>query len=206
MTRFQDSLAEPPASDMDMTLPLLNAARAGDRSALDQLLDRYVPELRRWASGRLPPWARDINETNDLVQETVFRVFRKLDGFEYRGQGALRAYLRQALMNGIRNEIRRMRSRPVAEPINTAIEDRGTTPHEAAVGIEAREQYEAALLRLKPEERELIVARVELGLTYQEMVEMLNRPSPKHVGRARSGTSTGLSTPDSIRTWRGFCR
>ena len=137
-----------------------------------------MPELREWASGRLPRWARDISDTHDLVQETVFRVFRKLDSFEYRGEGALRAYLRQALMNRIRNEIRSARRRPAGEELDTGVEDPGTSPVDAAIGEQAVAQYEAALKRLKPEERELIIARVELGLTYQEMVTMLGRPSP----------------------------
>jgi len=168
----------PTSSEADTTLHLLTAARAGDADALERLLSRYVPELSRWARGRLPGWARDISDTHDLVQETVFRVFRKLEGFEYRGEGALRAYLRQSLMNRIRNEIRRARTRPAGEPLNSAVEDPGSSPHDEAVAARTREEYESALLRLKPEERELIIARVELGLTYAEMAEMLSKPSP----------------------------
>ena len=177
------SPTDPPAgpsspSEADSTLHLLTAARAGDPDAVDRLLARYVPELNRWASGRLPGWARDISDTHDLVQETVFRVFKKLGGFEYRGEGALRAYLRQALMNRIRNEIRHARTRPAGEVLDSGVEDPGTSPHDEAVVSQTREQYESALLRLKPEERELIIARVELGLTYGEMAEMLGKPSP----------------------------
>jgi RNA polymerase sigma-70 factor, ECF subfamily len=166
------------SDNADSTLHLLTAVRAGDEDALERLFARYVPQLRQWASGRLPRWARDISDTHDLVQETVFRVFRKLEGFEYRGEGALRAYLRQALMNRIRNEIRNARRRPAGEELDSAVEDPGTSPVDAAIGEQAVAQYEAALNRLKPEERELIIARVELGLTYQEMVTMLGRPSP----------------------------
>jgi RNA polymerase sigma-70 factor (ECF subfamily) len=166
------------SSDADSTLHLLTAVRAGDREALDRLFARYVPDLRRWASGRLPGWARDINDTQDLVQETVFQVFRKLDGFEYRGEGALRGYLRRALMNRLRNEIRRTRTRPPSEELESGVVDPGASPVDRAISEEAIEQYEAALARLKPEERELIIARVELGLTYQEMATMLNKPSP----------------------------
>ena len=162
----------------DETLGLLTAVRAGDEQALNQLLARYVPELRRWASGRLPGWARDISDTHDLVQETVFRVFKKLDGFDYRGEGALRAYLRQALINRIRNEIRRARSRPAGEELDSAAVDPSRSPVEAAISEQERARYEAALARMKPDDRELIVARVELGLTYQEMVTMLGKPSP----------------------------
>ncbi len=161
----------------DATLPLLIAARAGDAEALDRLFARYIPGLRRWASGRLPGWARDISDTHDLVQETVIQVFRKLDGFEYRGEGALLAYLRQGLLNRLRNEIRRARSKPAGRLLDSGIEDQGASPLEAAIGSEALEQYEAALARLRAEERELVIARVELGLTYEEMAQMLGKPS-----------------------------
>jgi RNA polymerase sigma-70 factor (ECF subfamily) len=166
------------ASDADVTLHLLTAARAGDAEALDRLFARYVPSLQRWARGRLPNWARDISDTHDLVQEAVVRVFKKLDGFEYRGEGALLAYLRQSLMNGIRNEIRRSRTRPAAEPLDSAVEASVTSPVDAAIGVEARDEYEAALARLRLDERELIIARVELGMTYQEMATALEKPSP----------------------------
>jgi RNA polymerase sigma-70 factor (ECF subfamily) len=174
----QDIGGGPDAADPEATIHLLTAARAGDQEALDRLFARYLPELRRWASGRLPDWARDISDTHDLVQETVFQVFKKLEGFEYRGEGALRAYLRQAFMNRMRNEIRRARRRPAEEAIDSGVEDPGASPIERAIGEQAAEQYEMALSRLKPEERELIIARVELGLSYQEMVTMLGKPSP----------------------------
>ena len=44
--------------------------------------------------------------------------------------------------------------------------------------------YEEALQRLRPEEREAIIARVELGYTYQEMAEALGKPSPEAARKA----------------------
>src|SRR5262245_36040754 len=44
---------------VDATLELLARARAGDHEALNRLFARYLPSLRRWASGRLPHWSRD---------------------------------------------------------------------------------------------------------------------------------------------------
>ena len=66
-------LVDRPASlaDTESSLALLERARAGDRQALETLTARYLPRLRRWASGRLPRWARDLADTEDLVQETV---------------------------------------------------------------------------------------------------------------------------------------
>ena len=118
----EDKAPDDRSNDADSTLHLLTAVRAGDEDALERLFARYVPKLRDWASGRLPRWARDISDTHDLVQETVFRVFKKLEGFEYRGEGALRAYLRPALMNRIRNEIRSARRRPAGEKLDSELE------------------------------------------------------------------------------------
>ena len=168
---------QPPPDMAAETLSLLTAARDGDRDALDRLFARYVPGLRQWASGRLPLWARDLGDTHDLVQDTVFQVFKKLDGFEYRGEGALKAYLRRALMNRLRNEIRRARARPISEELDSSLEDQARSPVAAAIDAQKLARYEAALARLTPDERELVVARLELGMTYQEIGERLHKPS-----------------------------
>jgi RNA polymerase sigma-70 factor (ECF subfamily) len=65
-------------TDPESTLDLLERARSGDRQAMDLLFARYVPLLRRWATGRLPRWARDLADTHDLVQETLLQTFRKI--------------------------------------------------------------------------------------------------------------------------------
>jgi RNA polymerase sigma-70 factor (ECF subfamily) len=39
------------------------------------------------------------------------------------------------------------------------------------------EEYDAALQRLKPEEREAVVSRVEFGLSYAEIADVLKKPS-----------------------------
>ena len=167
-----------PESSWDSTLTLLTRARDGDAAALDELFARYVPMLRRWAAGRLPRGVRDLADTPDLVQETMVQVFKKIDGFEHRGEGAFYAYLRQAVMNRIRNEIRNAGRRPGRVELDESAPDDGLSPLEAAIGREAVERYEAALERLDEEERELIVARVELGLTYAEVAEAAGKPSP----------------------------
>jgi RNA polymerase sigma factor (sigma-70 family) len=166
------------AAPGDATLDLLVRARAGDSGALDQLIGRHLPELRRWTSGRLPPWARKAADTDDLVQETLVRAFRRIGEFEYRGEGGLLAYLRQAVLNRIRTEIRSAKRRPPGEPLDDAFEAPGPSPLEAAIGADAVAAYDAALDRLRPEEREAIVARIELGFTYAEVAEALGKPSP----------------------------
>jgi RNA polymerase sigma-70 factor (ECF subfamily) len=152
-------------------------ARSGDSDAVNDLFSRQVPALSRWARGRLPNRARDLTDTHDLVQETVLQAFKHVQTFEWRGKGALRAYLRRALMNRLRNEIRRARRRPPIEDLSHALRSDETSPLQAAIRREQQERYDAALCRLSPADRELIVSRLERGLTYEEIAEALGRPS-----------------------------
>ena len=103
--RVTPEAAPTPAGES--TVSLLQRAQAGDQEALEVLMARYVPRMTRWASGRLPRWARDIAETSDLVQETLLKTLKHLDRFDVRGEGAFQAYLRQAIANRIAEEFRR---------------------------------------------------------------------------------------------------
>ncbi len=162
---------------LNETQTLLRRANDGDLAAADQLFARYAPTLQRWARGRLPRWARDIADTHDIVQDALLQTFRNLDGFEYRGDGALYAYLQRAVMNRIKEEFRRRRRRGEHEALDPAMEHEGPSPLETAMDREALDRYDGALLRLPVEDREPIVARFELGLSYREIAEALDKPS-----------------------------
>jgi len=136
-----------------------------------------MPALLRWARGRLPRWARDLADTQDVVQEAVLQTFRHLETFSARGEGALQAYLRQAVLNRIRDHVRRVSRRPVATELDSQHEDANPSPLEQAVGRETVERYEAALARLSDADRELIVASVELGYAPEQVAEMTGRAS-----------------------------
>jgi RNA polymerase sigma-70 factor (ECF subfamily) len=154
---------------------LLAKARKGDGQAVELLFERCLPALRRWARGRLPSYARDLADTQDLVQETVLHTLNKLESFEPRHQGALQAYLRQAVANRIRDEIRRVTRRPVPEELGDAHVDPAPSPLEHAIGREGMERYEAALQKLRPKDREAIVARMELQHSYEEIAVALGK-------------------------------
>jgi RNA polymerase sigma-70 factor (ECF subfamily) len=171
---FRSADADAPA---ERSVDLLRDARAGDAAALDRLLRRYVPALRRWAHGRLPRWAREMLETDDLVQESVVRTLRHVGEFEPERVGALNVYLRKALRNCIRDEMRRVHRHGSAVTAGDAIPDAAPTPLEALVGSEAVEDFERGLEALQEDQREAIVARIEFGLTYQEIAEQLGKPS-----------------------------
>jgi RNA polymerase sigma-70 factor (ECF subfamily) len=163
--------------DLTSTIDLLGRLRSGDEGAVGELIERSMPPLRRWARGRLPNWARSVADTQDLVQDAVIRAMPHLKTFEARHAGALQAYLRQAIANRIRDEIRKVQARPVAEDAGSSLVDGAPTPLEQAIGSERLERYESALAQLQPAEREAIVARLELQQSYEEMAIALGKPS-----------------------------
>ncbi len=159
------------------SIELVRRARDGDRTARDALFERYVPSLRRWAGGRLPRWARGMVDTDDMIQDALVKTLGNLDAFEARHDGALQAYLRQALRNRIVDEVRKAERRPGPDPIDGRQPDRGASPLEETIGREAVERYEQALERLDTADREAIVARVELGFNYEQIARALDKPS-----------------------------
>ena len=164
--------------DGESTTRLLRLSSEGEEDALDALYRRYSPALHRWAQGRLPFWARDVMETADLVQETLMRTLKHVPNIEQDGTSGFHAYLRQALKNRIRDEMRRVARRPAPEELPSDLEDGDSDPLATAVGAEVVERYEQALARLKDADKEAVIGRVELGLSYEELALALGKNSP----------------------------
>lgn len=171
-------------ADAESTEQLLVRARGGDTSALESLLARYAAPLRRWAHGRLPRWARDVADTPDLVQDVLLQTFKRLGQFDPRTEDALQAYLRQALMNRVRDELRRHRRWPGSIALDPRHADDAPSPLEEAIGGEAIERYQSALAKLPESDRDAIVGRLELGLSYEELANLLGKPSPDAARKA----------------------
>jgi RNA polymerase sigma-70 factor (ECF subfamily) len=67
--------------------------------------------------------------------------------------------------------------KPAIEDLDERIASDQTSPLEAAIRQEQLDRYDAAMARLSEHERDLIVARLELGLTYEEIAGALEKPS-----------------------------
>lgn len=163
------------------SVELIRLAREGDQEALDELFERHFPPLRRWAHGRLPRWVRSVAETADLVQEAMFHAFRRIDAVEVKRKGALRAYLRQSIQNRIRDEYRTFARRGRHEPIDTGFASRDASPLDLALDAETQARYLAALRLLRPADQELIVGRLELEYSYEQLAAATSRHSPDAV-------------------------
>jgi RNA polymerase sigma factor (sigma-70 family) len=75
-----------------------------------RLLDLYQPLLRAWIARAGGPPA----DADDLIQEVLLVVFREVGGFEWRGPGAFRAWMRTILVHRMRDYFRVCRHRPMA--------------------------------------------------------------------------------------------
>lgn len=173
MSGLESGAAIPPERPMqgEATELLLHRIRAGDARARQALYDRCLPLLLRWAHGRLPHHARSASDTEDLVQTTLLRALRHLEDFQASGSGAFLAYLRQILLNEVRRELRSQRRHGGAHlPVDDMeLADPGQSVVEQLVSQERLAAYEKALARLDRRQQELVVLRIEFGLSYPEI-------------------------------------
>ena len=153
------------------TVELIMRARTGDAAAVEAILQRCLPSLKRWAHGRLPAAARGHLDTGDLVQDAAMNAIARLDTFEPRHVGAMQAYLRQSVMNRIRDEVRRFTRRPTPVELPEDYKSEEPSPEEHAIREQTYARYRAAMNTLKPRERELVIARVEAQWSAAEIAE-----------------------------------
>lgn len=172
-----DETLPPPGVNPESSYALVMRARGGDDDALNDLFERYARRLRVWAHGRLPAWARGPADTADIVQDTLLQVIRKLGAFEPRHEGAFLGYVRMTLRNNITDRIRQARRRGSFDPLASTELSPDASPEDEAIAAELLDRYETALARLSPAQREAIIARVELRLSWPEVTTALNKPS-----------------------------
>ena len=118
-----------------------------------------------------------MHDTGDLVQETVVAALRRLEAFEARYQGALQAYLRQALMNRVRDLVSsgRQAARTVDCPDQLA--DASASPLEQSIGSQNLERYERALQRLSASRPRSGDLAARLQYSYEELAVVLDKPT-----------------------------
>jgi RNA polymerase sigma-70 factor (ECF subfamily) len=164
-------------ADLESTATLLTRVRAGDEDARERLVVRYLALLKRWAHGRVPPRARRLADTDDLVQATLVRALNGVGRFEPRREGAFLAYLRKILLNQLRTALQRADAGPPLQSLPDRLEGARPSPLEEAIGAEAMDAYEAALASLTEDQQQAVVLRIELGLSFQQVAEATESPS-----------------------------
>jgi len=166
-----------PTAANHTTALLLHRIRGGDERARAELAQRVQPLLLRFARGRIPQLLRHQQDTGDLIQITWLRVLQRLDVLEVENPGDFFAYLRSALVNALRETLRRQGRAPVLPPGGLCdIADSDLLPA-ADVPLDDWLEYEQALARLPNEHRVLVLMRFEFGLSFGEIASELGETS-----------------------------
>jgi RNA polymerase sigma-70 factor (ECF subfamily) len=177
MTEPRDPLPGSTGHPLAATEDLLEAAKNGDETAKERLFARVYPRLSRWASGRLPRFARSLLDTEDLVQDALLKTFTGLARVETRGPGNFQAYVRQAILNRIKDQVRWSARRPGPDEVPPDLPDASPSPLEEAIGADVLARYETAFAKLSAADQELLHLRIELDFDVGEIAAMTGRPT-----------------------------
>ncbi|MBO6249620.1 MAG: RNA polymerase sigma factor [Bacteroidales bacterium] len=105
----------------EIEIQVIQRARDGDRKAVRDLYDRYSGYLASVCSRFLT----DGGDIKDVLQDSFVKIFSSLDKFDYRGEGSLKAWMRQILVNECLKMMRRRRK-------SVPIQFEGELPDEVA--------------------------------------------------------------------------
>ena len=118
-------------------------------------------------------------DAEDLAQETFIRAYRALQGYPPKRirQLRLRGWLWTIAINLCRNRARR-RSRKPETSLPTGFEptDRATGPEQAVIDLDGGERLGMAVAGLPFAQRDAVVLRHVVGLSYNEIAEAMERP------------------------------
>ena len=170
---------QPSANDPDREA--LEAFRAGDEGAFDLLVLRHQDRIVRLAR-RL---VGDVESALDAAQETFVKAWRALPRFQ--GASLFSTWLTRIAINQCRNELRRRKTVKHTRPISLDVEMPGTDvmrrdtlasgdpgAYDVARGREVDDACQAALARLDPDAREILVLREVEDLSYEDMAALLD--------------------------------
>ncbi len=154
---------------------LLEAARGGDDEALERLLERHQARVYRFGM----KMCRNPDDAEDVLQDTLLAMARGVRDF--RGASSLSTWLYSIARSFCIKKRRRSRFAPATESSIDCDDDReagalvdpGVSPEEAAARHEVGQALEAAIARLEPKYREVLILRDAEGLTAPEVAEVL---------------------------------
>ena len=175
------------ASQVD-DLELVEAARNGDRFALDQLLRRHYDRIHA-VTRRIAGGTRDAD---DACQEALIKIVKNLPTFDGRSSFGTWAY--RIATNAALDELRKRRRRPMLHAVDdvgdeTPPEQRRPDPlaHREVDAVADRLALDEAFDEIDDDFRAAVVLRDVGDLDYAEIAEVLDVP----VGTVKSRIARG---------------
>lgn len=164
---------------------LLQAAREGDREALEQLVENRRAELLSFAVSQLDSEVRVKESPSDIVQESILEGIQDFSGFEGDTSKEFANYLKAILRNNV-HDVRRRYARTGKRAIRREASeidpdkqpDRlNPSPSQWFQSRDETEQLKASLRTLSADQQEVIRLRYWEQLTFDEMAEVLGKNS-----------------------------
>jgi RNA polymerase sigma-70 factor, ECF subfamily len=145
---------------------LAAAYRNGDERAAAELVRRHAAAVGRFlfSSGAA------AGEVDDLVQETLFRAFRALEG--WRGEASFRSWLFTISSNLLRDEFRKRKGRQMLSIDDRDLHDRNDPAGDFAA-TETEERLRQGLSQLPRLQREVFLLRAQEGTGYEQIARSL---------------------------------
>ncbi len=158
---------------------LVDAARRGDADAFQKLVLKHQRKAYAVALGMV----HDTDEARDICQDAFLKAHRNLAGFE--GDAQFFTWLYRIIANLCIDHLRKRRGERMEfdETVATgdAADDSGIAPRRlgfdpgrALADKELRKHLHAALDKLSPAHRSVLIMREVDGLSYKEMADMMN--------------------------------
>lgn len=170
------SQIENAAPDVPDDKPLVARCQQGDTAAFDELITRH----RNRAFAMMYQMTRNDEDAWDLTQDAFVKAWKNIGRF--RGESAFYTWLYRILMNVGLDWLRRKQVKGDAEFDDTIglknVAAGATTaprkdlePAEKIADAEIRKRVDAAILKLTPDHRAVIVMRELDGMDYQEIAD-----------------------------------
>ena len=182
--------------ESDQTQELLDQAKQGDDSALNQLMERHRNALRQMVRMRLDQKIQRRVDVSDIVQDVLVEANRRMADYLDNPAMSFRLWLRQIARDRIIDAYRRHRAsakrsvdreQPMFAPggydkssiqLAAQIGDPNLTPAAATLQSEMTRRVEQAITQLDENDCEIIVMRHYEHLNNQEIAQALNLTEP----------------------------
>lgn len=165
---------------LDWLHPRLEMARAGDRQALGEIVERYMPALLSRVRLLMGPEARKRAETVDFSADVLLEVMQRLASFELRDEASFIAWLTQVARSRIGGAVRRHREQRFATLATAMLANSepvamDTEAGEAAAREEDAQHLVEVLEQMQDERRTVIELRDFDELSFNEIGEIMGR-------------------------------
>jgi len=174
------------SGDFQTTVFLVRAAQKGEGQALEDLITRFLPFVRRIVALRMGKRLRSFLDHEDILQEVLIKIFQGIDRFAERSEGSFRNWLSRCVECELTDSARKARAKKrgggnvirfgdcsSSLPLSSVIPARSPTASAILRGKEMEERIEEALLEMPKQYREVIILRILCGMSYQEVARTM---------------------------------